>query len=104
MISKYCSRCKAVMPLDHKHRAPDRRPSAAARGYDTQHRKDRERYLARHPTCEEPGCLSPSTVLDHIDGLGPKGPAGHDEGNWMALCASCHGRKTTAQSPGGFNA
>jgi len=103
-ISKYCARCEAVMPKGHKHRAPDLRPSAAARGYDAKHQRDRDSYLGRYPVCEEPGCEARSTVLDHIDGLGPKGPRGHDESNWKALCAPCHGRKTTAQSPGGWYA
>lgn len=102
MISRYCPRCKAVKPRTHRHRPPDNRPSAAARGYDSRHKEDRRRYLAKHPTCEEPDCENKATVLDHIDGLGPKGPRGHTESNWKALCASCHGRKTTKQSPGGW--
>lgn len=102
-ISKYCARCKAVMPRDHKHRAPDHRPSSSQRGYDAKHREDRERYLARHPICEEPNCEAASTVLDHIDGLGPKGPRGHKEDNWRALCAPCHGRRTARDQPGGWH-
>lgn len=102
-----CPVCAAVCEPGkrrcRKHgRKKDKRPSAAARGYDSRHRRDRDRYLRQHPTCED--CREqPATVLDHTDGLGPLGPYGHDPDNFRALCASCHGTKTARQTPGGWN-
>jgi 5-methylcytosine-specific restriction protein A len=82
------------------------RASAAARGYDATHRRERSEFLARHRHCmcegykgctHPPGeCQERATVLDHVDGRGPHGPRGHDPGNWCALDASCHARKTRA--------
>lgn len=105
MALTYCHRCDQVKPRGHRHRTKDRRPSARERGYDRQHEVERRRYLATHATCEArlPGCSYRATVLDHKDGMGPNGPFGHDESNWQALCANCHGRKTAEQTPGGIN-
>ena len=110
-IHRLCAQCSARCEPGKsrcpKHAYKDRRPSSARRGYDARHRRDRARLLAEHPFCADPyteGCQNPATVLDHIDGMGPLGPFGHDQANWMALCASCHGRKTAEQTPGGWNA
>jgi 5-methylcytosine-specific restriction protein A len=92
------------------------RGSAASRGYDREWWKTRARYLrqlrAADPEglarCEE--CqLDEKTAqvqdprgrglhVDHIDGLGPSGPRGHDPDNLQALCQPCHGRKTAHQT------
>jgi 5-methylcytosine-specific restriction protein A len=101
------ARCKPGKTRCPDHQRRDSRPSARKRGYDTRHEADRATYLKEHPFCEDPyheGCERKATVLDHIDGMGPLGPFGHDRENWMALCASCHGRKTAEQTPGGWNA
>ena len=95
---RYCERHQA-----EADRASDaRRPSARERGYDAQHERERRRYLAAHPTCEHPGCTDPSEVLDHIDGLGPNGPRGHDPANWQALCGPHHRAKTNLEDGGGW--
>ncbi len=70
-----------------------RRPNARQRGYDTRWQRTRAAYLAAHPTCEC-GCGKRSTDVDHIDGLGPNGPLGHDPVNLMAMAHACHSRKT----------
>jgi 5-methylcytosine-specific restriction protein A len=92
------------------------RGSAAARGYDAEWTKTRFRYLdtlrkaspdglARCEECGIPerpksGPLRPTLSLhvDHIDGLGPNGPRGHDFDNLQALCQPCHGTKTALQT------
>lgn len=96
----------------HRNRSPERRrPTSNARGYDVEWFKTRARYLRDHaprnaagePVCEECG-RSASEVgapleVDHLDGLGPNGPRGHDPDNLQALCPTHHGQKTRAQAP-----
>lgn len=86
-----------------KRRTEDkRRPSARERGYDAQWQRVRAGYLYLHPYCEdESGCLERATDVDHIDGLGPKGPNGYDHANLRALCHSHHSKRT-ARDQGGF--
>lgn len=91
-------------------RASDRRrPSAHQRGYNTAWRRTRREYLDEHPLCECPDCTSKpagirptATDVDHIDGLGPNGPLGHDWSNLQALAHGCHSRKTNAEDNGGW--
>lgn len=102
-ITKFCGRCNAVLPTGHVHRAPDKRPSARARGYDTKWERTRAEYLRSHPLCQdEAGCIQRATDVDHIDGLGPKGPRGHDPSNLRSLCHSHHSQKTYRSEGGGF--
>lgn len=86
------------------------RPSAAERGYDTAWRITRAAFLEDHPLCmsDECGALPlwrrpEATDVDHIDGLGPLGPRGHDPTNLRALCHSCHSKRTARDQPGGWN-
>jgi 5-methylcytosine-specific restriction protein A len=89
-----CAQCRA---------ARDKRPSAAARGYDAKWRRTRGRYLQLHPTCEEPGCTEPAIDVHHLDGLGPLGPRGHQHHNLLALCKTHHSQRTAREQPGGWN-
>lgn len=41
--------------------------------------------------------------VDHIDGLGPLGPRGHDPDNLRSMCHPCHSKRTAADQPGGWN-
>jgi len=78
-------------------RPPDRRPSSVTRGYGARWPVLRARYLARHPFCAT--CRQPATQVDHIISRA-RGGADEDS-NYMALCASCHSRKTVRED-GGF--
>lgn len=61
-------------------------------------------YLLAHPICEDPvGCIEPATDVDHIDGLGPNGPRGHDWDNLRSSCHSHHSKRTARDQPGGWN-
>jgi 5-methylcytosine-specific restriction protein A len=92
-----------------KHRAitkrayDRRRPGARERGYDAHWEATRSTYLAEHPVCEAEGCDALSTDVDHLDGRGPLGPAGHDPSNLRALCHPCHSARTARDQPGGWN-
>lgn len=69
-------------------------------GYNAAWRRLSARYRREHPTCEKCGG-APAEHVDHIDGLGPAGPRGHDPTNLQALCRPCHSRKTALRD-GGF--
>lgn len=76
------------------------RPNPAQRGYDAKWKRTRQRTLRTRPACEWPeGCDQPAVDVHHIDGLGPKGPRGHDQGNLQPLCHSHHSQITQAAKP-----
>jgi 5-methylcytosine-specific restriction enzyme A len=112
--SKICPECRdphragsSLCPDCHtqKRRKQDRqRPTAAQRGYDAHWRRTRAAYLANHPRCEQPGCGLPAVDVNHLDGLGPRGPRGHDFTNLEALCHPHHSQHTARAQPGGWNA
>lgn len=87
-----------------KRRESDRRrPSARERGYDAEWERTRQDFLRSFPVCQDPGgCLAPATDVDHIDGLGPKGPRGHDWSNLRSLCHPHHSQRTARDQPGGW--
>jgi 5-methylcytosine-specific restriction protein A len=83
---------------------PDRRPSAASRGYGPAWRAARAAYLREHPLCvecERAGLTTAATVVDHR--IPHKGDAAlfWDPRNWQSLCKPCHDR-LTARHDGGF--
>jgi 5-methylcytosine-specific restriction enzyme A len=96
---------------DQAERETDaRRPNAAARGYDARWRETRRVFLLTHVYCESDDCLAKpewyrpqATDVDHRDGLGPKGPRGHDPANLRALCHSCHSKRTARDQGAGWN-
>ena len=77
-----------------------RRPNAHQRGYDKHWQRTRSAYLASHPRCCV--CNQPATDVDHIDGMGPSSPRGHDWSNLQAMCHACHTRKTNTHDGGGW--
>lgn len=90
--------------------AEARRGSARQRGYDRAWERTRAAYLAAHPLCECEDCQTlpvsgrpAATDVDHIDGLGPKGPRGHDPTNLRALTHAHHSRRTARDQPGGWH-
>lgn len=93
----------AIHRREARRRSDRRRPTADQRGYDRRWRQTRRAYLRGHPGCEVIDCDAPATMVDHIDGLGPLGPYGHDEFNLRSMCDTCHGRRTARDQPGGWN-
>jgi 5-methylcytosine-specific restriction protein A len=91
------------MPFRPKsHKPKYRRKSAAERGYNSEWRKFRSRYLALHTWCEV--CLlsdryEPATELDHKLSL-RKGGAKFDPANLSPLCKRCHTKKTNREDGG----
>ena len=77
-----------------------RRPSAGRRGYDSDWRALRTRYLQVHPVCEVGGCSRAAVAVDHVVPMA-RGGERLSWDNLQGLCASCHSRKTALQD-GGF--
>ena len=70
----------------------DYRGTSDARGYDSRWQRARERYLRRHPLCEqceEQERFVIASVVHHIVPL-DQGGARLDPENFMATCRSCH--------------
>lgn len=73
--------------------------------HSKQYRTARAVFMAEHPFCAVCGALA--TDLDHIKAHKGNLALFWDTGNWQALCASCHSKKTAtegggrAQGPGG---
>lgn len=74
--------------------APEGRPSSAQRGYGARWRKLRAAVLAARPFCESPGCRREAFHVDHV--LARIKGGGDEVTNLMALCHSCHSRKTVS--------
>jgi len=80
-----------------QHTTPDRRPSAAARGYGPKWRRIRAQFLKHHPRCAL--CPAPATVADHhpltrrqlLEVGDPHPDAWH---HLRPLCEPCHARHT----------
>lgn len=91
---------RAQTTRDERPRRDDRRPSSYERGYNKRWQKARLLFLAAHPLCaecEREGKVEPATVVDHV--VPHRGDYGRmwDEGNWQALCAWHHNRKTVLE-------
>ncbi len=89
---------RAPQHKPRRARLPDRRPSAARRGYDAAWRDFRAEYLSRNPLCvallrDGRRCGRPATDVDHKKTLA-SGADRFDETNLASYCHSCHSRKT----------
>ena len=89
-------------PIHDAQRQPDRRASAAARGYGHRWRRQRAAYLRQHPLCArclQQGRETPAVVVDHIV---PKAQGGLDHpDNYQSLCRRCDNWKKNKYD-GGF--
>ena len=87
-----------------KHPAPDNRPSAAKRGYDTNWRKLRNYHLMVNPLCvmcEKEGYIRIAQVVDHIIPHKGDNSLRLDPNNLQSLCKRHHDQKTATED-GGF--
>ena len=98
MPQKFCWRCGAIKPYNHKHRlprpdTPNRRATKGIGARGKAWRRVRAEFLRDHPICQhEDGCIATATHVHHLDGEGPIGSRGLDPTNFMALCPSHHGQ------------
>lgn len=85
-----CSGCYCDRHAEPATR-PDRRQSAAKRGYDRRWRAAARAYLAEHPICER--CTK--ALATDVHHKHKRRDGGSDEAhNLEALCHSCHSRET----------
>ncbi|MFO0849575.1 MAG: HNH endonuclease [Gemmataceae bacterium] len=89
-------------PPRHQPPAPPAaaRPSPSRRGYGPDWDRCRLAYLADHPECEQcsqAGVLTAATEVDHVRRIERGGPR-FDHENLMALCKSCHSKKTVRET------
>lgn len=103
-VLRACTKCGRLTEGNRcpEHKPKDHRPGARRRGYDNRWERTRHAFLRANPNCHEDGCLERATDVHHLDGLGPKGPRGHDWMNLEALCHAHHSQRTAAEQPGGF--
>ena len=76
-----------------------RRDPATRKRYGRAWKRIRDRYIARHPLCEEceqNGYVTAAEEVHHILPLSQSGT--HDEDNLMALCTACHSAKTLTEN------
>ncbi len=80
---------RAAALAERRKRYDAKRPSAHKRGYGRRWRKLRDMVLARSPVCE---CGALATEVDHKVA---RAKGGTDEwDNLVAMCKSCHSKKT----------
>ena len=71
------------------------RPNSYRRGYNKRWSKIRNIFLSKQPLCidcEDEGITTPATEAHHIIPISKGGT--HTEENLMALCKSCHSKRT----------
>lgn len=102
-----CAECKAKAAALRRVKGGS---SKGKRGYGVAWQRTRAAYLRAHPLCMCTECdavpvplRQTATEVDHIDGLGPLGPRGHDWSNLRAMTKAHHSRDTARHQPGGWN-
>jgi len=91
--------CEVHARQDTREYERYRRDPETRKRYGQVWRRIRARYIASHSICEmcrREGQLTPATQVHHIKPLAEGGT--HNEGNLMALCASCHSGITLAEN------
>ncbi|SEF71738.1 HNH endonuclease [Thauera chlorobenzoica] len=82
--------------------------TSTGRGYGYKWQQARARFLKAHPLCsycQREGRITLATVVDHIEPHRGDERLFWDQGNWMALCASCHSsvkQREEAKGEGGI--
>ena len=83
--------CEVHAKEDAREYERYRRDPETRNRYGRAWKRIRDRYIARHPLCEqceEAGRITPAQEVHHILPLSEGGT--HDEENLMSVCRSCH--------------
>jgi 5-methylcytosine-specific restriction protein A len=85
-------RCECQLTRDHARRAASdaRRPTAAARGYDSKWAAARKGFLLKHPVCCRPSCGQPATIVHHSTPHRGDMKLFWDRSLWLPVCQPCH--------------
>lgn len=83
---------------------PERKESAAKRGYDYRWQMARVAFLRAHPLCvfcQRAGRLTAASVVDHVVPHRGDQALFWDSSNWQPLCKPCHdGTKKEIENSG----
>lgn len=82
--------CQVKRDRDRKSRHDARRPSARARGYNSDWDKARADFLQSYPRCAYEGCRSLATIVDHVIPHRGDPALFWDSRNWQPLCGYHH--------------
>ena len=91
--------CENHAKQDARNYERYRRDPATRKRYGRAWKRIRDRYISRHPLCEEcekHGRATPAEEVHHILPLAQGGT--HAEANLMALCKECHSGITLAEN------
>ena len=72
-----------------KRKADRERPSARARGYDTEFQRAAAEFLNQHPTCT---CGKPSVLVRHKVSIRLQPALRMTRSNWLPGCRSCNAK------------
>ena len=95
IVADVCDRCGPIASV-----APDKRPSAARRGYDRAWQQLRAHFLAMHPVCadcDQAGIATESVEVHHVQPIAQAPHRRLDPANLLALCKSCHSKRTAIE-------
>ncbi len=86
-----------------------RRGTAAERGYDSQWRKGRDGFLAKHPLCAyhalfDPGRIAFAALVDHLYPHGGDRRLFWLRRYWVGACVNCHSKHKQAAERRGLAA
>lgn len=89
-VVAYGERCHHMIARDSARRAASdaRRPSAAARGYDSKWRQARAGFLAKHPRCFR--CGNSAAVVHHSVPHRGDRELFWNRSLWRPACQPCH--------------
>ena len=82
--------CQRKGDQERKARFDKTRPTATARGYNQEWRRESKAYLAINPRCQHPGCNAYATVVDHVIPHRGDMRLFWDKRNWQGLCQHHH--------------
>lgn len=78
------------------------RGTSAQRGYDADWRRVRAQVISAHPFCERCGAIE-ALQVDHIEPFeGKSDPRRLERTNLRVLCASCHTKRSNAETGAGW--
>jgi len=83
--------------LEAKKRYDSKRGNSSERGYSSKWQQARKGYLAKHPLCsdcDKQGIVKGATEVHHTIKAKDNKEIFWDSSLWLALCHSCHSRRT----------
>ena len=92
MSKRVCQRCREIVTKDHQCRG-----GTVRRGYDSDWKKFRAWFVAKHKAvCRDCGASGTNVVIEvhHIQRVADRPDLRLHEANCMCLCKTCHSKRT----------